>query len=202
MNDALNLYQNHFKVISIGACNYFVLGKKYSSTFFIPIPDCLGWATWSDRWKLFEPDSNKLLTEISQKNLIERFNLYGCYNFSGMLKDNAEGKVSSWAIRWQAIAYLNNMITLYPNPSVTHHLASSDSTHTNDLNIKPALAINPINITEENKSVKTVNYYLMMKAYYLYFDNKFLSRLKKSVLLLKLWMRNKKRIIAENNLIS
>ena len=201
MNDALQVYKNDEKVISVGGCNYFVLGKNKPATFFIPIPDCLGWVIWLDRWKLFETDSKKLLNSIIENKLQEKFNLYGFYNFSGMLKDQSEGKVSSWAIRWQAVAYLNNKITIYPNPSVTQHLESKDATHAIGVNITPPLLLEPLDIIKEELNVKTSSYYFMLKAYYTYFDKKPFEKFKKMMRFLVFWIKNKSRIIEENKLV-
>ncbi|MCS6820654.1 MAG: methyltransferase, TIGR04325 family [Microscillaceae bacterium] len=129
MNDALNMYEKEPKVWSIGACNFFSTYSHTPETFFIPIPDCWGWATWADRWQYFEPDSKKLLQQLKDRKLEEDFNLYGTYDFIGMLQAQAEGKISSWAIRWQAQAYLHNALTLYPKYSLTNHLASNEATH-------------------------------------------------------------------------
>jgi hypothetical protein len=201
MNEALLLYKNDNKVISVGACNYFVLGEKNPSSFFIPIPDCLGWATWSDRWKLFEQDSKKLLAEITEKKLTEKFDLYGFYDFSGMLKAQAEGKISSWAIRWQAVAYLNDMITLYPNPSVTHHIESKESTHAAGLNITPPMLMKPLEIKKQPLTIRKNVYYLMVKGYYTYFDRQLILKIRKKLSFTKFWLKNKSRIISENNLV-
>jgi len=46
-----------------------------------------------------------------------------------MLQAQADGKVSSWAIRWQAQAYLHNALSLYPKYSLTNHMESLDATH-------------------------------------------------------------------------
>ena len=201
MNDSLKLYKEEKKVISIGACNYFVSGNSNPSTFFIPIPDCLGWATWSDRWSLFELSSEKLLSALIEKNKIEKFNLYGFYNFGGMLQDQAKGKVSSWAVRWQALAYLNDMIALYPNPSVTQHIESDESTHAPGLNITPPLLSVPLQVEKLPVFVNAQIFYKMLLAYYTYFDTQYILKLKRKLRLNIFWRKNKKRIIEENNFI-
>jgi len=200
MNDALDVYNNDSRVISIGACNYFALGKKVPATFFMPIPDCLGWATWLNRWRLFEPNSKKLLLQLTEKKIIEKFNLYGFFDFYGMLKQQAENKISSWAIRWQAIAYLNDMLTLYPNPSLSQHIQSKESTHASNLDIKPLLADKPIFIQREIISVKEKILYLTIRSYYSYFTSKFLKKIKRRVRFYFYWLVNRKKIISENNL--
>ncbi|MDR3695453.1 methyltransferase, TIGR04325 family [Mucilaginibacter sp.] len=122
MNDALDVYKDEEEVISIGALNFFATDKQVDDTFFIPIPDCWGWATWKNRWQLFETNAQTLLNRLRQNDLIDNFNLNGAFNFENMLIDQIEGKVSSWAIRWQAVAYLENKLTLYPKYSVTKNI--------------------------------------------------------------------------------
>jgi hypothetical protein len=97
-----------------------------------------GWATWKNRWDHFNPDAKELLTKLHEKKLIKKFNAYGSYDMIGMLNDQIEGRVSSWAIRWQAVCVLNNWLTLYPNPSFSNHIESKDATHANK-NITPPL---------------------------------------------------------------
>ncbi len=122
MNDALNVYEDNQKVISVGALNFFATDNKVNETFFVPIPDCWGWATWKNRWQLFEPNAQLLLNRLREKGLINKFNLNGVFNFESMLIDQIKGNISSWAIRWQAVAYLEDKLTLYPKYSVTKNI--------------------------------------------------------------------------------
>lgn len=138
MNDSLNRYKNHDNVGQIGACNFFACGNQYPSSFFTPIPDSWGWATWKKKWDYFNPNPEILMQEIVDKDLVHKFNVYGSYPMMDMLQSQIEGKVSSWAIRWQAVCVLNNWYTLYPNPSLTNHIESLDATHAN-FNILPPL---------------------------------------------------------------
>jgi putative methyltransferase (TIGR04325 family) len=133
MNDALTVYEHKKDVLSIGACNFFASGNHIPETFFIPVPDCWGWATWADRWKLFEPDASILLHKLTEAELIDEFNLHGAYDFETMLKDQIGGKNNSWAIRWQAVSYVHNKLNLYPNFSLTKHLGSGpDATNASE----------------------------------------------------------------------
>ena len=140
MNDSLERYENNMKVAQIGACNFFACGSKFPDTFFIPIPDCLGWATWASRWKYFNSDSKELLDEITRRSLEYEFNVYGSYDMLSMLKDQIDGKGTSWAVRWTAVCVLRGWLTLYPNPSFSNHVESSEATNAN-LNIKPPLCL-------------------------------------------------------------
>ena len=45
------------------------------------------------------------------------FDLNGKYPFTKMLENQVNGKINSWAIRWYASSFLNNLLTLYPKNS-------------------------------------------------------------------------------------
>lgn len=125
LNDALEYYANEENVISIHGYCYPI--ANLPETFFIKGADCLGWATWRRGWDLFEEDGRKLLEQLEKNNLLDRFDLFGAYGFSKMLKDQIHGKNSSWAVRWYASALLNEKLTLYPGQSLVFHIGSDGS---------------------------------------------------------------------------
>jgi putative methyltransferase (TIGR04325 family) len=159
MNDSLGRYKNNPKVGQIGACNFFACGERYPSFFFIPTPDCLGWATWKDRWSYFNFNVNELLEELENSLSAKlRFNAYGSFDFINMLDEQKKGKISSWAIRWQAVNALKEWSTLYPNPSMTNHIESNEATHAN-VNITPPIQLNKpffkeISLEENHKVIE------------------------------------------------
>ncbi len=165
MNDGLAVYENEEKVWSLGACNFFAHGDKIPDTFFIPIPDCLGWATWKSRWQYFEPNSNKLIKLLREQNLVDAFNIYGAYNFMDMLELQAEGIISSWAIRWQAMAYLKNAYALYPKYALTNHIGLGiDATHSSDVDFSYLITFPTKPITVKKQAIKVnkwVNLYMI-----------------------------------------
>ncbi|MEP6951256.1 MAG: hypothetical protein ABI863_18350 [Ginsengibacter sp.] len=122
MNDGLKVYENETGVISIHAYNYPVNIKGLPETFFIKGADCWGWATWVNRWNLFEKDAEKLLKEIESKHLQFEFDIQNSYPYTQMLKDQVGNKIDSWAIRWYASAFLKNKYTLYPNISIVNNI--------------------------------------------------------------------------------
>ncbi len=44
-----------------------------------------------------------------------------------MLEDQINGKNNSWAIRWNASAFLNNKLTLYPGRSLVQNIGHDNS---------------------------------------------------------------------------
>ena len=137
MNDALNLYEHEEAVVSVHGYMY-PIHEMLPNTFFLRQADCWGWATWKRGWALFEPDGAKLFAELSRNKSKRRFDLDGAVPYTKMLTDQIEGKNSSWAIRWQAAAFLANRLTLFPSVSLVQnigfdasgvHCASSDTFH-------------------------------------------------------------------------
>jgi len=134
MNDALNLYENDERVISVHGYNY-PIEEPLPDAFFIKGADCLGWATWKRGWGLFESDGRKLLNQLKQRDMFKRFDLFGAYDYSGMLRGQIAGKNQSWAVRWYASALLQNKLTLYPGKTLVQHMGSDGSgTHCGDDN--------------------------------------------------------------------
>lgn len=129
MNEALEAYKNEPKVASIHGYIYPI--KNLPETFFMKGADCWGWATWNNKWSIFERDGKKLLDKVKKKNIERKIDFNGYIKYTSMLKDQVEGKIDSWAIRWHVSAYLKNMITLYSGQSYVQNIGfGKDATHT------------------------------------------------------------------------
>ena len=154
MNEGLELYKDEPRVASIHGYVYPIDGLP--ETFFIKGSDCWGWATWSDKWNIFEPDGRKLLDEARRLKLEKEMDFNDSYRFVEMLKSQILGKNDSWAIRWYASAFLKDMLTLYPGKSYVQNIGfDSQATHckikTNLFNtdLNKNLAINKIDVKED-----------------------------------------------------
>ena len=104
MNTGLCLYENEERVSAIHGWSR-KLNKQITQeqTFFLKGADCWGWATWLRNWKLFNYDAKDLYRQIMEKGLSDYFNLFGSIDYVSMLKEQMNGKIDSWAIRWQAV---------------------------------------------------------------------------------------------------
>lgn len=149
MNDALNIYENEPRVWSIGTCNFFSTKKHTPETFFLPITSSWGWATWSDRWKYFDYNAEKLLKEIQEKKLEDKFNLNGAFDYIQLLQDQIQGRVSSWAICWYAQVFLHNAFTLFPKFSLVVHQTSQEATHAKDFSPPVKFPSKPIKVIKQ-----------------------------------------------------
>ncbi|HMI01965.1 MAG TPA: glycosyltransferase family A protein [Pedobacter sp.] len=126
MNDALNFYQDREEVASIHAYTY-PIPQKLKEVFFLKGADCWGWATWKNRWSLFERDGTKLLSRIVEQKLESEFNFDNTYPYVQALRDQAEGRTKCWDIRWYASAFLEKKLTLYPGQSLVHNIGHDAS---------------------------------------------------------------------------
>jgi len=133
MNEGIKLYKDHPMVASIHGYIYPIEKKRLPETFFLRGADCWGWATWRSAWRKYNPDGKYLLQELENRNLISSFDLDDVAENSRMLKDQISGNNNSWAIRWHASAYVNEMFTLYPNRSLVYN-TGNDSSGTHSIN--------------------------------------------------------------------
>ena len=111
MNDALETYQDEPKVGHIQACD-FTQDTSLPDTFLIKWTGSWGWATWERAWKHFNPNGKKLLQELEARKLTYTFDFNGKYGFTRMLRRQIEGKNNSWAIRWNASLFLEDILSL------------------------------------------------------------------------------------------
>jgi hypothetical protein len=169
MNEALNLYQEDDKVISIHAYMYPVK-LHLPDTFFLQGADCWGWATWKRGWDLFEGDGKKLLSELKKRRLTTLFDFNNSYPYTKMLEDQIEGKVDSWAIRWYASAFLKGKYTLYPGQSLLSNIGVDGSgMHCEpDENYSAQVNPHPVNIVKitvapDKKAMKAISEFFKPK---------------------------------------
>ncbi|WP_288907981.1 methyltransferase, TIGR04325 family [uncultured Desulfovibrio sp.] len=127
INDGLDVYKNNKDVASIHGWCFPHTIENPQETFFLRGADCWGWGTWKRAWSLFEPDAQVLLQRLRQLHLEHAFNCDGAYDYMGMLRATRDGKVSSWAVRWRASAFVHHMHTLYPSRSLVKHNGADGS---------------------------------------------------------------------------
>lgn len=186
MNEALDKYENDDRVISIVGYLYPV-ETSLPDTFFIRGSDCLGWGTWKRAWDLFESDAKTLLSALETSGLYGEFDYNHNYPYTQMLRDQAEGKVDSWAVRWYATAFVQNKLTLFPGHSLVYH-NGNDGSGTNvvvkddllDVSLHPhPIPVKNIDVRESMIGRKAFERFFQ-KNYKRTFLNKVMSRLKRS----------------------
>lgn len=126
MNDALEMYKNEPKVGHIQACEFFE-DPTLPDTFLIKWTGSWGWATWERAWNLFNPDGKTLLKELEDRKLTKMFDFNNSYGFTRMLRKQIVGKNNSWAIRWNASLFLNDVLSLNVGKSLVQNVGFDGS---------------------------------------------------------------------------
>jgi hypothetical protein len=148
MNASLHQCQNIQQIGAIGSWNYFLGKHAMHTSFLLRYSDSIAWATWKDRWDLLERDGKKLAAQLANQQRLFAFNANNQVNwFSEMLRDQQDGKVDSWAIRWTASLVLHDRLTLFPAQSLSRHIgfgkAATHETGNTDYNAELMLASEP-----------------------------------------------------------
>lgn len=125
MNDALSRYCDDARVGSIHGYTPPVPGLP--DYFFLAGGDCWGWATWKDRWSLFEPDPRVLLRALAERRLLRAFTAtHGAQSLLQLVR-RAQGRSQSWATLWHASLFLAGRYTLHPGTSFVKNTGNDGS---------------------------------------------------------------------------
>ena len=121
MNDALTLYKDFPKVMSVSGYMYPIEKENLPETFFMHAGYCWGWATWRESWSFFKRDPKKLIQEFT-KDDIYHFNLEGAADFWQQVIANEKGTLYTWAVFWESAIFQNHGLTLTPRDSLTFNM--------------------------------------------------------------------------------
>lgn len=162
MNDALETYADEPRVGHIQACD-FTQDISLPHTFLIKWTGSWGWATWKRAWDLFNPNGQELLKQLEERHLTRTFDFNGNYPFTRMLRRQVAGKNNSWAIRWNATLFLNDILSLNVGRSLVNNDGFDGSgTHCGDDELYQSnlwmdpLEVQKIEPVEENLEARQV----------------------------------------------
>lgn len=134
MNDALDFYENDPEIWSIGGYTVpMTIPEDYPhSVIKTGRSSSYAWATWEDRWDKTDwsvSDYNSFKRSFSERR---RFNLWGS-DRSGMLDNQMNGNINSWAIRFDYAMFKNEMYNIIPVQSLIKSIGRDGSgTHDTD----------------------------------------------------------------------
>lgn len=132
MNDALIYYEHEDRVGAIGG--FTPLDKRVrvnpEKVLKSKMGCCWGWATWKDRWRKADWNINNCINvSAKERKQLDKIQ----YGFSAMLKQQARGRIDSWAVRWDYLFLRSGWWTIYPNKSKVANIGfDSASTHCNN----------------------------------------------------------------------
>lgn len=127
MNDALDIYKSEESVMHISGYMYPIKHTVNDGTIFLKILSCWGWGTWQRAWKYYSNDLNSFIKKLDSQTSIDRFNIKGNGTFYDQLKQNHEGTLKTWAVRWYASWYFMGGISLFPKITLVKNIGFDGS---------------------------------------------------------------------------
>ena len=117
LNQSLTFYEEDNKIFSVSGYTLDLPslpgGKEY---YFGYRASSWGWGIWKDRWSLIDWDVGDYEYFIKNKNLINKFKRGGS-DLSRMLRNQMNGEIDSWAIRFCYHQFKFDLLTLFPTKS-------------------------------------------------------------------------------------
>lgn len=115
MNRGLEFYEHNHKIGHIGGYTLPIkIPDDYKKdVFLMGRGSSYAWATWKDRWDMVDWDVKDFKKLEKDKKAIASFNEYGEDRFE-MLKNQVEGNMNSWAIRFGYAVWKHNMYAILP----------------------------------------------------------------------------------------
>ena len=179
INDGLNLYENDKLVCSINGW-FFPKKNNLETSFFLKGGDTWGWGTWKRAWDEFNPDTEYLLKEIKNRNLIKDFNLNNAYHYYKQLEKRNNNLNNSHTIIWKASTFLKNMYSLYPAKSFVKnigfdasgtHYYGVDKIHEHNTITDHSIVLKKIKIEENTKASKFVEKFYKKNKFFNFIKN-------------------------------
>lgn len=122
LNRGLERYADEPNVFQVSGYMFPVSTQSSSDGLFLPLISCWGWGTWQRAWCHFDPSAVGYVQLEHDPELRARFNLEGHYDYFGMLRDQIEGKIDSWGVRWLLSVFLQGGLVLYPPSSLVQNI--------------------------------------------------------------------------------
>jgi hypothetical protein len=133
MNAALERYKADTSVFSIAGFAFNLNHPKlqyHYDAYFLNRPWPWGWATWKDRWDKVDWEVSSYASFKKNRKLRKEFSAGGS-DLNKMLREQMEGKIDSWAIRWTYHQFRIGGITLFPAYSKVYNAGFDKfATHT------------------------------------------------------------------------
>ena len=135
MNEVLDFFENDDRIFSVSGYNAPIntlkIPKNYKKDIYLSYRHgSWGWGTWKNRWSTVDWEVTDFKEFSENTELQKAFNRGGA-DMSGMLKAQMEGKIDSWAIRFDYSLFKQNKFNIRPVKSlVTNVGLDSSGTHT------------------------------------------------------------------------
>ena len=135
INEALDFFENDDRIFSVSGYNYpaetMKIPANYKKEIYLSYRHgSWGWGTWKNRWNSVDWEVTDFKAFSENIELQRAFNRGGS-DMSRMLKDQMEGKIDSWAIRFDYSLFKQNKFNIRPIKSLVKNIGLDNSgTHT------------------------------------------------------------------------
>jgi hypothetical protein len=172
INLALDKYADKERVLQVSGHVFpFTRKNVVDSAFFLPVATCQGWGTWARAWNLFDEKASGQEEIFKNKNVRNDFDLDGAFIYSHLLKEQLNGNIDSWAIRWWLTFFRQSGLCLYPSRSLLKNIGigGDDATHTKDqadFYNDPSWSIDRFEINLPGNVEADAKYFIKLKQYF------------------------------------
>lgn len=160
MNQALDFYKDKENVWSIGGFTVpMKLPEEYKKDVVATqrVSSC-AWATWKDRWDKIDWSDEPYKGFRFSIGKRSKFNAWG-NDRAGMYDDQMNGRINSWAIRFDYAMFTNNAVNIIPRETLiknigmdgsgTHSSEESDSKYKSNLSKMEAWVMEEVSLIED-----------------------------------------------------
>lgn len=128
MNEALNHYSTDSRIFSVsGYCPPIEVPGDYPfQSFLFPRINSWGWGTWRDRWEKADWEVKHFKAFIGDKNQRAHLEQLGA-DLPVMLLKQQQGKITSWAVRFNQTCFNLGMSNVYPVQSLVRNQGADGS---------------------------------------------------------------------------
>lgn len=158
MNDALALYRDVDKVMHVSGGAYPIRNPGTQASYFLRVPLCWGWGTWSRAWSSFSRDT--ALMKRFDRDMIRAFDFDGTYDYWAQLELNKSGRISTWFVFWYASVFLKGGLALFPRQPLVQNIGMDGSgvhcSTTENYNVKLGAGPLQLSFMEAQESIAAV----------------------------------------------
>jgi hypothetical protein len=128
MNEALELYKDDSRFFSVsGYCPPIEIPSDFPfQSFMFPRINSWGWGTWRDRWEKVDWEVKNIEGFIADKKQRARLKQQGA-DLPVMLLKQQQGKINSWAVRFNQTCFNLGMTNVYPVQSMVRNQGADGS---------------------------------------------------------------------------
>jgi len=127
MHSALKYYESIEKVYSICGYGYPIeVESNGTDVYFTQRTSSWGWATWKNKWEVYEEDY-KILGRIKNNPYLSQQLKYWCEDSEAYLLGNIYGQNNSWAVFWGLNVLEHDGYCVYPYKSLVENIGFDGS---------------------------------------------------------------------------